>query len=69
MPITDTSSEAETKQFELYRSLTSAERAQIAVNLSEAVRQTAIAGIRRRNPEYTDVEVAETLRRMLYGAR
>lgn len=69
MPITDTSSEAETKQFELYRSLTPAERAQIAVNLSEAVRQTAIAGIRRRNPEYTDAEVAETLRRMLYGAR
>ena len=68
VPITDTSAAVDEKQFELYRTLSAAERVQIAVDMSEAVRQTAIAGIRRRNPDYTDVEVMEALRQLLYGS-
>jgi len=66
VPITDTSAAVDEKKFELYRTLSAAERVQIAVNLSEAVRQTAIAGIRRRNPDYTDAEVAAALCQLLY---
>jgi len=66
--ITDTSAVVDEKQFELYRTLSAAKRVQIAVDLSEAVRRTAIAGIRRRNPDYTDAEVAEALRQLLYGS-
>jgi hypothetical protein len=66
--VTDTSRLVEAKHFELYRTLSPSERVQIAVNLSEAVRQTVVAGIRRRNPEYTDADVAEALRRMLYAS-
>ena len=66
MRLTDTSAAVEAKHFELYRTLSAAERAQIAVDLSEAVRRTAIDGIRRRNPHFTDAEVAEALRRLLY---
>lgn len=66
MRLTDTSAAADAKQFELYRTLSAAQRAQIAVNLSEAVRRTAIDGIRRRHAEDTEAEVAEALRRLLY---
>ena len=69
MPVTDTSSAADAKQFELYRSLSPSERVRIALNLSEMIRRTTIAGIRRRHPEYDDAEVVEALRELVYGRR
>jgi hypothetical protein len=65
--ITDTSPEASAVQLALYRKLDPAARVQIAVELSDAVRQTAVAGIRRRHPGYTDEEVWRELRIILYG--
>ena len=63
----DTSPQASAVQLALYRKLDSRARAQIAVELSDAVRETALAGIRRRHPGYTDEEVWRALRVILYG--
>ena len=69
MPVTDTSPKAAEVQFELYRRLGTSGRAQIAVDLSDAVRETALAGIRRRHPDYSEAEVLRALREILYGSR
>jgi hypothetical protein len=68
MSATDTTPRAAALQLRLYRSLTSSERAQIAVELSDAVRETAMAGIRRRHPEYSDDQVSRAFLVMLYGS-
>lgn len=65
--VTDTSPEAAAVQLELYRALGPSGRAQIAVDLSDAVRETALAGIRRRHPEYSDDEVSRAFLTLLYG--
>src|SRR5689334_1857894 len=46
----DTTARAAALQLRLYRQATSARRVQIAVELSDAVRETTLAGIRRRYP-------------------
>jgi hypothetical protein len=53
----------------MYRAMTPAARVQIAVDLSDAVRETAMAGIRRRHPEYSDGEVSRAFLAMLYGRK
>jgi hypothetical protein len=67
MPISDTTPAAAARQLQLYRETGPARRAQIAVDLSDAVRATAIAGIRRRHPEYSDEEVAARFLWIVYG--
>ena len=67
MPATDTTPRAAALQLQLYRAAGPARRAQIAVELSEAVRSTTIAGIRRRHPEYSEREVALAFLRLVYG--
>jgi hypothetical protein len=67
MAVTDTSPQAAALHLELYRSLSPADRVQIAVDLSDAVRETALDGIRRRHPEYSDEAVAEAFLMLLYG--
>jgi hypothetical protein len=54
-------------QLELYRAIGPSGRLKIAVDLSDAVRQTAIDGIRRRHPEYSDDEVSRAFLTMVYG--
>lgn len=44
-------------QIQLYRDGRPSRRAQIAADLSDAVRETTVAGIRCRNPGYGDAEV------------
>ena len=67
MGVSDTTPRASAIQLELYRKAGPSARAQIAVELSEAVRQTTIDGIRRRHPEYSEREVASAFLRMVYG--
>jgi hypothetical protein len=67
VPATDTTPQAAAVQLELYRAAGSAGRVRIAVELSEAVRQTALAGIRRRHPEFSEDEVADAFLMLLYG--
>ena len=63
----DTTPQAQAVQLRLYREATPSRRAQIAVDLSEAVRATTLAGIRRRHPEYSEQEVARSFLRLVYG--
>jgi hypothetical protein len=65
--VTDTTQKAAALQLELYRAAGTSGRAQIAVDLSEAVRATTIAGIRRRNPELSEDEVAQAFVALVYG--
>jgi hypothetical protein len=67
MPVSDTTPRAAAIQLQLYRQIGSSRRAQIAVDLSDAVRATAIAGIRRRHPEYSEREVSLAFLRLVYG--
>ena len=54
-------------QLHLYRQVGPSRRAQIAAELSDAVRETALAGVRRRHPDYSEREVALSFLRMVYG--
>jgi len=65
--ISDTTPRAAAIQLELYRQAGPARRVQIAVELSDAVRATALSGIRRRHPEYSEREVARSFLRLVYG--
>ena len=67
MAVTDTLPAAAALQLQLYREAGPAKRAQIAVELSEAVRETTLAGIRRRHPEYSEAEVANAFLALVYG--
>jgi hypothetical protein len=62
----DTSSKAFLHQIALYQRAGSAQRSQIAAELSDAVRATTLASIRKRYPEYSDAEVAKAFLRAVY---
>jgi hypothetical protein len=66
MAVSDTTPRAAAIQLQLYRSAGPSRRAQIAVELSDAVRETALAGIRRRHPDYTDEQVKSAFLRLVY---
>jgi hypothetical protein len=55
--LSDTTARAAAVQLALYCNAGPSGRVQIAVELSDAVRETAIAGIRRRHPEYSERDV------------
>ena len=67
MAVTDTTPRVAAIQLQLYRDAGPSRRAQIAVELSDAVRETALAGIRRRHPEYSDEQVRAEFLRIVYG--
>lgn len=67
MPVTDTTPSAAAIQLELYRKAGPSRRVQIAVELSDAVRETTLAGIRRRHPEYSERELRAAFLRLVYG--
>jgi hypothetical protein len=67
MTVSDTTLRAAAIQLRLYRQAGPSRRAQIAVELSDAVRETALAGIRRRHPDYSDEEVRADFLRIVYG--
>jgi len=66
-PANDTSARSAAVQLDLYRNAGPSGRAQVAVELSDAVRETTVAGIRRRHPEYSEREVALSFLRLVYG--
>jgi hypothetical protein len=67
VPITDTSPRFAALHIALYRAAGTARRAQIAAELSDAVRETALAGIRRRNPQSSEADVRRQFLLLLYG--
>lgn len=63
----DTTPAAHDKQTTVYRRLGGVERFRIAVRLSAQTRRIAMAGIRRRHPNYTDLEVRQAYARLQLG--
>jgi hypothetical protein len=63
----DTTLRAAALQLDLYRAAGPSRRAQIAAELSDAVRETALAGIRRRRPHISDEELAQSFIALVYG--
>jgi hypothetical protein len=63
----DTDAQAHAVQLEIYRGMTPEQRSALGVSLSDAVRETARAGIRARHPAYTARDLDRALFRLLYG--
>jgi hypothetical protein len=63
----DTTSDAWQVQRDVYRRLGGAERISIAFRLGRLARETALAGIRSRHPDYSEAEAQMALRRLVLG--
>ena len=63
----DTTADAHDVQREAYHRLGGAGRLAILFRLNTLVRETAMAGIRRRHPTYDDRHVHMALRRLILG--
>jgi len=62
----DTTIDAMRKQFEILRRMSPQKRALISFELSDNIRQIAIAGIKKLHPDFTDAQIKmELLRRMV----
>jgi hypothetical protein len=63
----DTTADAHEVQRALYARMGGPARAAIAFRLTETIRQVALAGIRRRHPQYSDDEVFRAWARLTLG--
>jgi hypothetical protein len=63
----DTDPEAAAVQQEIFRRMTTAERLASALEMSESLRNVALAGLRSRRPELTAEELSRELMRVMYG--
>ena len=62
----DTTPDAHRKQIEILRKMSPERRALISFELSDNVRQNAIAGIKKLHPDFTQTQIRrELLRRMV----
>lgn len=66
-PPADTDPRAHAVQLAIYRRMSGGQRTTIATELSEAVRETARAGIRARHPDHGQDDVERALRKLLHG--
>lgn len=64
---TDTTQEAELVQLECFRRMTPAQRIAKMSNLSTTLRRMAMDAIRRRYPDYSDLEVRLKFIELTYG--
>jgi hypothetical protein len=67
MPVLDTAASSLQRQRETFRRMTPERRLGIAAEMSDEIRAIAEAGIRQRNPGYSDDQVRAALVRMLVG--
>jgi hypothetical protein len=65
----DTSPAVAETHHRLYREIGEAGRAQIAAELSDLLRDLAVAGVRHRHPEYNDEQVLAEVLAVFYGRR
>ncbi len=63
----DTTPEAYAAQIEAYRRMSGKERTAVAFRLNELARETAIAGIRARHPDYGEEQARLALFRLIFG--
>jgi len=67
MAISDTSPEIEAMQIQIRRSMTPSQRLQIAVELSDLLREFRKAGIRKDHPDWSEREVMIELFRQAFS--
>jgi hypothetical protein len=65
--LSDTNPKAAAIQQEIFRRMTSAERLRLALEMSESMRDVALAGLRARHPELNANELLRELMRVMYG--
>src|SRR5258707_954431 len=63
----DTTPEAYAAQLEAYRHMSGKERTAVAFRLNELARESAIAGIRARHPDYGEEQARLALFRLILG--
>lgn len=63
----DTSPEAAAIQQEIFRRMTAAARLRLALEMSESMRNVALAGLRSRRPDLSTEELSRELMRLMYG--
>lgn len=63
----DTIPEAAKIQEEIFRRMTTAQRLRCALEMSESLRNVALAGLRTREPESNAHELSRELLRIMYG--
>ena len=63
----DTTLDAHKKQIEILRKMSPEKRALISFELSDNVRQNAIAGIKKQHPDFTDTQIRRELLRRMVG--
>lgn len=63
----DTSPEAAAIQAEIFRRMTPAQRLKLALEMSESMRNIALAGLRSRRPDLNEEELSRELMHIMYG--
>jgi len=63
----DTTPDAHRKQIEILRKMSPERRAIVSFELSDNVRQIAIAGIKKQHPGFTDKQIRRELLRRMVG--
>jgi hypothetical protein len=65
----DTSAAMTEAQNQLYREIGESGRARIAAEMSDMLRELAIAGVRLRNPDFDEQQVRAEVLAIFYGRR
>jgi hypothetical protein len=63
----DTHPDAAGVQLEIFRSMTAEQRIRLAVEMSESLREIALAGLRSRRPDLDPDGLSRELLRVMYG--
>jgi hypothetical protein len=65
--ISDTTSEAEARQQTIFRRMSGLERLQLAMNLSDQMRDITLAGLRNKHPEVTEEKIRKLFYKEVHG--
>ena len=63
----DTISQIAAIQRSIFRRMTTAQRLRLALEMSESLRNVALAGLRSREPELSTSDLSRELLRIMYG--
>ena len=65
--LSDTSVNVALIQRDVFRRMTTEKRLRLALEMSESMRNLALAGLRQRRPELSAEELSRELMRVMYG--
>lgn len=64
--LSDTDAKAAAVQREIFRRMTAEERLRLALEMSDSMRNVALAGLRSRRPDLDDQQLSRELLRLMY---